>query len=261
VKRWLRPLCHAAVAGWFVVALAGMIAASSQAPVAASEPMVRVQPVAIEVLEATPEPEVVPVREPELPARPEPALEPELREVRESDVARGSALLDDGGRFPAFSFDYETFASFTAYARAMIVLGARFVVVREREIVGAIDLESHSIVGFDAGAGYSPRARDYMGEPGLRPLAEAARQRFGERAIVMMLVPRRVDAGLFGAIAAALAEKREPPAGLREIRGRYERGPGGGVRLRVEAGVRRDGSLVPLNARFDLGQIARGAAA
>jgi len=267
VRRWLPPICHAAVGVWFLVALAGVIVAGTHDPAPASERLARVWPVVPDPPPAVDRPatplEAEPEIEPEVGPGPEPAREPEpeLRDVGATEIARGSALLDGDGSFPALSFDYDAFPSFAAYARAMSALGARFVVVRRREIVGAIELESRAIVDFDLGAGYSPRARDYTGEPGLRPLAAAAKERFGERASVMMLLPRRIDAGLFGGLAQALDEKREPRAGVREIRGRYERGPGGGVQLRVEAAVRRDGSSLPLDARFDLGRIARGGAA
>jgi hypothetical protein len=72
----------------------------------------------------------------------------------------------------------------------------------------------------------------------------------------MMLVPRDLDAGLFGGLARLLAERGERRERVREIRGRYERAPGGGVWLRVEAAVRGDGSTVSMDALFDLGQIA-----
>jgi hypothetical protein len=142
----------------------------------------------------------------------------------------------------------------------MTRLGARFVVVRSREIVGTVDLETGATGSF-AGGAFSPRARDYTGEPGLAPLARAARESYGERSVVMMLVPRRLDSGLFGGLARALAEQGEPHGGLREIRGRYERGPAGGIRLRLEEAVRRDGTSIPLEALFDLGQIAGAATA
>ena len=158
------------------------------------------------------------------------------------------------------SFGYEDFPSFRSYARAMVRLGARFVVVRRREIVGSVDLETAATGSFGGGS-FSPRARDYTGEPGLAPLARVARARFGERSVVMMLVPRRMDAGLFGGLARVLAEQGEPQASLREIRGRYERGPAGGVHLRLEAAVRLDGTVIPMDGLFDLGQIAGAAAA
>ena len=58
----------------------------------------------------------------------------------------------------------------------------------------------------------------------------------------MMLVPRALDAGLFGGIARALEERGERHADYREIRGRYVRAVAGGVRLRVDAGLHRDGT-------------------
>ena len=61
-------------------------------------------------------------------------------------------------------------------------------------------------------------------------------------------------------LARLLAERGEGHGGLREIRGRYLRGPSGGVRLQVETALRRDGTAVPVDAVFDLGQIVAGAA-
>ncbi len=72
-----------------------------------------------------------------------------------------------------------------------------------------------------------------------------------------MLVPRALDAGLFGGIARALEAQGDSAGAYREIQGRYLPPIDAGIRLRVEAGVRRDGSRVPLDLLFDLGQIAR----
>ena len=267
MRRWT---CHAVVGAWGLVLLAQT--ASPISIVALPEPeeeiVASVQPVAVEEpAPAEPEPATEPEPPPEPVAKQEPPKEPaskppepEPRRVDAVDLASGGALLDGVGGFPVLSFGYEDFPSFRSYARAMSRLGARFVVVRRREIVGALDLESGATREF-VGGSFSPRARDYTGEPGLAPLARAARESFGERAVVMMLVPRRLDAGLFGGLARALVERGEPHAGLREIRGRYERGPAGGIRLRLEAAVRRDGTVVPMDALFDLGQIAGVAAA
>ena len=57
--------------------------------------------------------------------------------------------------------------------------GARFVLVRNRQILGSIDVETGEVVETPIGSGYSPRARDYTGEPALSDLALAARGRFG----------------------------------------------------------------------------------
>jgi len=138
----------------------------------------------------------------------------------------------------------------------MSSLGARFVVVRRRQIVGSIDLETAAIGDAAVGAAFSPRARDYTGEPGLAKPARRARERFGQGAVVMMLVPREIDAGLFGGIARRLAESGDHHDAYREIRGRYERA-NGGVRLRVEAGIRSDGTRVAMDLLFDLDAIVR----
>jgi hypothetical protein len=74
-----------------------------------------------------------------------------------------------------------------------------------------------------------------------------------------MLVPRELDAGLFAAIAEALARHGGDPGAYREVHARYLRAPGGGVRLRVDAAVRRDGGELPLDLLLDLGAIARQA--
>lgn len=238
----LRLSSYAAVAIWSLALFSQAPPGSPPArrPTAAA----RVQPVAAKPPRA-PQPEPSPAR---------PA--PPVRRVGQAALAAGTALLDGAGEFPALSCSYEDFAGFRGYARAMTALGARLVVVRDREIVGAIDLDTGAFGAASPGPGFSPRARDYTGEPGLAFLSRAARERFGDRAVVMMLVPRALDAGLFGGLAQLLAEHGEPRERVREIRGRYERGPGGGVQLRVEAAVRRDGSAVSMDALFDLGQIA-----
>jgi len=193
------------------------------------------------------------------PAEAAPAkAQPAATAVSARDFDRGASLLDGGGAFPALSFDYEQFSSFASYARAMVGLGARFVVVRKRQIVGTVDLEAQAVGPQAPGHGFSPRARDYTSEPGLASVARDARERFGGGSVVMMLVPRSLDAGLFGGLARLLSELGEPTSGLRELRGSYQRAPGGGVSLRVDRAVRRDGTPVPVEAVFDLSAIAAG---
>jgi len=178
--------------------------------------------------------------------------------VGEADVAFGGTLLSDANAFPALESRYEGYGSFREYARAMQRLGARFVVVDRRAIVGTIDPWTLETGALGDPAGLSPRARDYAGEPELLRASRAVRRTHGRRAEVMMLVPRRLDAGLFGGIARALEARGHDPARYREIRARYERGPGGRLHLRVEAAVRRDGGEEPLPLLFDLDRLASG---
>ena len=175
--------------------------------------------------------------------------------VVSADFADGERLLDAAGDFPVLSLSYEAFPSFGAYARAMRRLGARFVVVRSRDIVGELDLESGAIAVPNLGASFSPRARDYSDEPELARTASMLRKRFGRRAVVMMLVPRSLDAGLFGGVARVLEQRGEVRGDLREIHGRYERGASGGVQLRLDGALRSDGSRFAMDAVFDLTQI------
>ena len=266
MRRWT---CHSVVGAWGLLLLAQP--ASPLSIVALPEPeeeaFARLRPVELEepVRPAARPPVASPPPPAESPAppRPEPApparAESSPRRVDAADLESGGALLAGGGDFPVLSIGYEDFPSFRAYARSMTHLGARFVVIRSRKIVGSVDLETGVTSSFQGGT-FSPRARDYTGEPGLAPLARAARESFGDRSSVMMLVPRQLDAGLFGGLARVLAERGEPHGGLREIRGRYERGPAGGVRLRLEGVVRRDGTRVAVDALFDLAQIAESAA-
>lgn len=172
-------------------------------------------------------------------------------EVGAAELALGAELLD-AGEFPVLVATYAEFPSFRDYALAMHALGARLAVVRERRIVGSVDLEGGELGAGPLAGAFSPRARDYSDEPSLAPLAAAARSRFGPGSEVMLLVPRTVDAAVFGGVAALLGRRGGELGGYREVRARYLRGPGGGVHLRVEAAVRRDGSEVPLGALFDL---------
>jgi hypothetical protein len=260
-RRALRWGCHAAVLIWCSAALSQVVWPPREEPRPSAA---RVRPVptpAPQAAPAPPEPEAASEPPPPEPASPEPAPvppEPRPRAVGRAELAAGGALLDAGGDFPVLSFSYEDFPSFREYARAMQRLGACLVVVRSREIVGGVDLESGAIEAVAVGPGFSPRARDYTGEPDLAPLARIARERFGREAVVMMLVPRALDAGLFGGLDRVLAERGERRERVREIRGRYLRGPGGGVRLRVEAALRRDGTALSVEALFDLRQITRG---
>lgn len=191
------------------------------------------------------------------PARGEPAPDAlPVRKVDESDVARGGALLGGEGGFPPLETRYESYGSFRQYADAMRKLGAQFVVVRAREIVGTIDPWTLETGALSDPAGLSPRARDFAGEPELVRASRAVRREHGTRAEVMLLVPRRIDAGLFGGIARALEAAGREPSAYRQIRARYERGPSGGLRLRVESAVRRDGREEPLPLLFDLDGLA-----
>jgi hypothetical protein len=244
--RILKLASHLVVMLWLGLYLAWPgLQASVEVP--AAEPSARIQPRPEEPAQR-PEPPDSAASEPE-PPRP--------TRVSQAEISEGARLLDAAGRFPPLSSSYEDFPSFTDYARAMAALGARFVVVRERAIVGSIDPQTAAIGEPSIDRGFSPRARDYTGEPGLARLARAARERFGASAVVMMLVPREIDAGLFGGIARALSHRGESHDGLREIRARYERGPGGRVRLRVDSAVRMDGTRLGMDLLFDLSQIAQ----
>jgi hypothetical protein len=238
-RRALRPTCHVVVLLWLAALLAW------------PRPREEVPEAEPEQARILPRPDAVPSA----------ALPTSPTAVSPREVAEGSRFLEASGRFPVLSSSYADFASFAAYARAMASLGARFVVVRDREIVGSVDPQTGSVGGPDLPRAFSPRARDYTGEPGLAALGRVARERFGEGSVVMMLVPREIDAGLFGGIAGALARRGESHLEFREILARYERGPSGGVRLRVDAAVRLDGSRLAMDLLFDLGQIARVAAA
>lgn len=215
--------------------------------------------------EAPPEPtrarlQAVPVERPEpAPAQAAaPAAPAPIVEITGEDLDRGSALLSSSGRFPVISASYEGLRSFGRYAAAMTALGGRFAIVRQRGIVGEIDLASGAIRDASLDRPFSPRARDYSDEPALAEPARRVRERFGPEAEIMLLVPRSLDAGLFGGIARELAATGEGHAAYREIEGRYERGSDGGLRFRLVSGLRMDGRRVALGAVFDLGTLARG---
>jgi hypothetical protein len=254
--------CHGIAALWISAALAwSALRVESGAPsLARIEPRPELRepgPPEPPPPEPRQQPEPPPEPEPPQPApEPPPAAAPTPAPVSRADLAAGAALLDAAGGFPVLSCSYEDFGSFAAYARAMAALGARFVVVRQRQILGVVDLESGRVEEGAPAGSFSPRARDYTGEPGLAEIELAARGRFGRGAVVMMLVPRELDAGLFGAIARELAERGERHSDYREVRGRYARAPGGGVWLRVDSGVRSDGRELRLDRLFDLGRLA-----
>ena len=240
---------------WIGAYLAWSVGPSSPEPQEAREPTARLRPV-------PDPPRAETARAEPVVSKPEPTPAAAVpRPVARADIDAGAELLDANGTFPALSSSYEDFGAFRDYARAMTDLGAHFVIVRSREIVGAIDPESGVIGDAALDRSFSPRARDYTGEPGLAALARAARSRFGSDAIVMMLVPRDLDAGLFGGIARALSERGERHQDYREFRGRYRRLPGGGVGLHIDAAVRSDGSDAGIDLLFDLSAIAGRAGA
>jgi hypothetical protein len=227
---------HLAVVGW-LVALAAALSPAAPLP---AERLARLRPAPSAI--ATPAPRVPDRASTSVPDR--------------SDFERGEVLLDTSGSFPILSARYDGLMSFRAYAGAMVERGASFVVVRRREILAEIDVESGAIRAGAPRRAYSPRARDFSGEPGLARAARLARARFGSDAMVMMLVPRALDAGLFGGIAQALERRGEAHASYRELEGRYERGADGGLRLRVDSGTHMDGTRRALGLLFDLDAIA-----
>jgi hypothetical protein len=239
----LRSICQLTIVLWIASYLAGDHPNAESVNLVESLARVLPHPErdASEVSESTPDPEASTQR----------------IAVGREDISAGERLLEAGGSFPVLSSSYQDFESFRDYALAMAALGARFVVVRERKVVGAIDLASGELIEGFAGTKFSPRARDYTGEPGLARFARLAVERHGEGAEVMMLVPRTLDAGLFGGISRALSLRGDRHSTYREIRGRYLRGEDGGVRLRIDAAVRESGESVALDLLFDLRQIAR----
>ena len=232
------------------IALATSLAPSQrpELPLPPDPPRAQLQAVPVE----PPAPETPPA-----PAEPtpKPASSPAV-EVTSADLARGADLLASGGRFPVISASYEGLRTFGRYAAAMTSIGGRFVVVSHRKIVGEVDLADGTIRAALLDRPFSPRARDYTDEPALAEPARRVRERFGPDAEIMLLVPRAVDAGLFGGIARELADGGEGHAGYREVEGRYERAPGGGLRFRLLSGLRMDGGRVALGAVFDLDAIA-----
>jgi hypothetical protein len=206
-----------------------------------------------EVEERLPDPVPEEAREPE----PAPlAAEPESERVaRAEDIARGENLLG-GGAFPPLEASYEELGSFAAYARAMHSLGARFVVVERQRILGEVDVAGE-VIGTEMPSGrFSPRARDYSDEPALTPTRRRVRERFGVEATLMMLVPRELDAALFGSVSRWLASRGESPGDYRELEARYARSADGSLRLHLDAGTRLDGTRREFDLVFDLGAVA-----
>lgn len=176
------------------------------------------------------------------------------RHAEAAEIASGQRILDGDDAFPALSASYDDFRSFADYTSAMSSLGARFVVIQHREIVARIDPNGAVLSEPGGLAGFSPRARNYSDEPGLRAMKRAVESRYGPGAAIRMLVPREIDAALFGAIERVLLDEGRSPAELREVRGRYRPAHGGGVEFHVEAAVKRDGRSEPLSLRLDLSQ-------
>ena len=239
---FLSVVCRCVVVVW-VAAYLAWTALSTATEGAPLEAAVAVQPRALTARDAAPR-------------RAEPIA------IEAADLRTGRALLEGNGSFPALHCSYDRFPSFLEYARAMERLGARFVVVRGRRIVGAWDLAQNQLQEAAVEPIFSPRARDYSGEPALRAVVQAAEQRFGEGAEIMMVVPRNLDAGLFGGIARALGQAGEPHDAYRELRGRYRPAADGGVQIELVSGLRQDGREVGFEMLFDLRAIAGlGAAA
>jgi hypothetical protein len=247
-----------AVMAWLLALAAGLPAAEApptDAP-AADPPRVRLRPVAV----GPSGPAVVAAPPAGPPASralaPQAAPPPERSSVPDAAaIAEGDALLSGEGRFPVIHASYDDFQGFARYAAAMGELGGRFVVVRQREIVAEVDIASAAIRDTALDRAFSPRARDYSDEPALAEPVRRARERFGADAEIMLLVPRPLDAGLFGGIARELAARGFGPGDFREVEGRYERGAGG-LRFRLVSGRRMDGGQVELPAVFDLAALA-----
>ncbi len=247
----LRAACHLGAALWVALFLAWR---GLETPPPVVLPTVWLEP-------ESPAPSPSEPASPEIasaaPTKPDEAPEsPAAVEVGHADLARGESLLLGGGAFPALSFSYQSFPSFRAYALAMERLGARFVVVSHSRIVSGVDPVGRRLTREPALEDLSPRARDYSAEPALASLTREARRRFGADAEIMMLVPRRLDAGLFGGLARELQNRGTGPGAYRELRGRYERAPNGQVHLRVRDLERMDGGAERLDLLFDLSAIA-----
>ncbi len=220
----------------------------SESDLDSEPPRVRLQAVRVEP-PAPPEPTPAP-------AEPPPPADQIESEITPSDLDRGADLLASGGRFPAISASYEGLRTFARYAAAMTAIGGRFVVVSHRAIVAEIDLASGVMRDAALDRAFSPRARDYTDEPALADPARRVRERFGPAAEIMLLVPRALDAGLFGGIARELAALGDGHDAYREIEGRYERAADGSLRFRLLSGLRMDGRRVALSAVFELGAIS-----
>jgi hypothetical protein len=248
----IRLLSHAVVTTWIASYLAWT--AVSTEPELARAPVAPVP----EPAAAEPAPAPRPTQERDAGVPPVEAVR-----IGEAERDAGRALLAGEAELPALSSTYEDFPSFRSYAERMRALGARFVVVQHRRIVGGVDLASGGLfdLAFDSDGGpdFSPIPRDYAQEPSLAPVAAAARRRHGPGAEIRMLVPRELDAALFGAVAALLDAEGGGAAGYREVRGRYEPGAGGGVRFLVESALRADGVRVPLRGLFELSAPDRSA--
>lgn len=257
--RGLRWGSRAALGVW-IVAVFAALAPGASVPVEAESAdapraVARVEPI------PEPEPAVEPEPEPapEASSEPEPVSEAAAPQVlSSSDVRRGEAWLQAGGSFPVIHASYDGLSGFRAYADAMLALGARFVVVSDRRIVGQLDWATGRLGAAALERPFSPRARDYSGEPALARHARAARRRYGGDAGIRLLVPRDLDAGLFGAIARELANRGEGPEAFRQVEGRYRRGADGGLELRLMAAERLDGSRLPLTTVFALSRTAGG---
>ena len=260
----MRPLrlgARVALSVWLWTGLVSLASTPTDLVAEDAEPTrVALRPAAVEptpaALEPAPEPE--PERAEARPAPPEPPEAAAPQSLSASDVRRGDAWLSAGGSFPVISASYEGLQSFRRYAEAMVGLGGRFVAVSRQRIVGEVDLATGALRPPSLDRPFSPRARDYTGEPALAGPAQRVRARYGEDAVIMLLVPRAVDAGLFGAIARELSNRGEGPEAFRQVEGRYERGPGGGLRLRLQSAQRLDGSRLDLSSVFDLSQLAGG---
>jgi hypothetical protein len=238
------------VLAW-AVGLGALLAPLPEGPRAAVRPVAR-PPSAVAVAEREPEPVPAPA-EPAAETSSERAIEP-----RRADVAHGESLLSGDGAFPALHTSYEGLFGFGEYAAAMQSRGARFVVVRRGRVLAGIDPETGHTREVPDGE-FSPRARDYTGEPALAHATHAARERFGSGAAVMLLVPRTLDAGLFGGIARALADRGDAHDAFRFFEARYTRTAQGGFALHVDAGERLDGRRTPLALVFDLDRLSGGA--
>jgi hypothetical protein len=134
----------------------------------------------------------------------------------------------------------------------MGALGARFVVVEDRRIVGEVDAKGE-VLGMAVPVGhFSPRARDYSDEPALASARRRVFERFGPGATVMMLVPRELDAALFGSVSKWLVARGEFASDYRALDAHYGTDASGNLLLHVDSGTRLDGSYKDLSLVFDL---------
>ena len=220
------------------------------------------EPAPLPEAEPEPAPEAEPVSTPQPPApeattaKPPPPEPPGVPAVREAvrpgadALARGHTRLREGV-FPRLRASYARIG-FARYRDAVLGLGGVFYLFdpASRKVLAQVDPRTHESFAVEQRSDLSQWPRDVTRH--LAPALERGRERYGERAgRVILLPPARIDAALLGALDQELRALSLAPERLVRVDVAYEMRDGR-LHCEVLAVALREAGERPLDLLIDL---------